>query len=520
MDPPISTTPAANLLPCFAKPDHSAADFCPADYFAALSSVDRSIRSLIDGHDKATSVANKSIISRVDEDSAIADDDHNESAALAFLCSGLPHYEGPAPIFYDDLSTSLEAYCRVHPAADPELIAAAEERIPDDSWDIPRPPLVRSAAALVSPLSPQTLAGSPRDAGLSTYEGWIDFEEMLAAVHAALSDDSSDVAYTIGARSETDHMVYYAVESDRGSAVDQNDESERWAVQIPKPAVPQGVFESEIISLAYVNEHAELPVSQILAYDFSPSNVVGVPYAIVSVVPGDSLADHWHSLLPRQKRKVLDQIADYAVQLSTLQFPLIGSLVAGDGKLEIGPLLDVRQSEPGYAQLSPTKDGQHRYGPFSTTTAYYHAMINASIDALRALYRPHSPISMNCSHAGFGEPSLDQIELEAYATFVDRFVVTKYDQGPFVLMPESLDLHHFNFDRRTCRLLGLVDWTYSSVRPFTTLIQPPSFTFDDTPRWEPHLLQARMAYRRNLVRYRQWFMSGLQKRAWAAACDL
>ncbi|KAJ2004685.1 hypothetical protein GGI04_002529, partial [Coemansia thaxteri] len=186
--------------------------------------------------------------------------------------------------------------------------------------------------------------------------------------------------------------------------------------------------------------------------------------------------------------------------------------------LEIGPLLDVRQSEPGYAQLSPTKDGQHRYGPFSTTTAYYHAMINASIDALRALYRPHSPISMNCSHAGFGEPSLDQIELEAYATFVDRFVVTKYDQGPFVLMPESLDLHHFNFDRRTCRLLGLVDWTYSSVRPFTTLIQPPSFTFDDTPRWEPHLLQARMAYRRNLVRYRQWFMSGLQKRAWAAAC--
>ncbi|KAJ1894146.1 hypothetical protein LPJ71_007038, partial [Coemansia sp. S17] len=133
-------------------------------------------------------------------------------------------------------------------------------------------------------------------------------------------------------------------------------------------------------------------------------------------------------------------------------------------------------------------------------------MIAASLDALKVLE----------SDDGSSEPSLDQIELETYSLLADRFVVSKYDNGPFVLMPESFDLHHFVFDRRTCRLTGVIDWTYSSVRPFVTLVQPPSFTFDDTPRWEPHLLNARMSYRRNLVRYRQWFMSGLQKRAWAA----
>ncbi|KAJ2906655.1 hypothetical protein GGI21_004016 [Coemansia aciculifera] len=258
--------------------------------------------------------------------------------------------------------------------------------------------------------------------------------------------------------------------------------------------------------MAYINEHSKLPVAQILAYDFSPSNPVGVPYAIVTRLPGEPLAAHWHSLKSRQKRKVLDQIADFVVQLSELQFPHIGSLIAGDQELVIGPLLDARQNEPAYC----TRRSEHVfYGPFSTTTAYYRAMIAASVDALETLEH-------NKKSDGNSEPALlDRIELEAYASFVDRFVVAKYDHGPFVLMPESFDLHHFLFDRQTCRLTGLVDWTYSSVRPYVTLIQPPAFTFDDTPRWEPHLLNARLAFRRNLVRYRQWFMSGLQKHAWA-----
>ncbi|KAJ2072355.1 hypothetical protein GGH13_002740 [Coemansia sp. S155-1] len=524
-------------------------DYNTADYLDAFSSIDRSIRDLIDGHQPVRSACRESHKAKVSHASAllsvkrstsrtsfpspvsprkppatpsapprpVGDDDEggDEAAAVAFLCSGLPHYEGPTPIYYSNLNTALDAYysaTRNHLRLDDFGTTFAteedgeEEHVPEAAWDIPRPPRPSTAAVASSLLSPQTLAGSPRDAGLSTYEGWIDFEELHSAVNAALltSDDDPSTAYSIGRRAETDYMVFYAIDSKTSRPIDTADDSADggWAVQIPKPSVPQDVFESEIISLAYVGENTKLPVAQVLAYDFSSINPVGVPYAIVSRMPGESLAMHWDSLRSRQKRKVLDQIADFIVQLSELQFPLIGSLIAGDGELVIGPLLAARQSEPGYAQSTRLNS----YGPFSTTTAYYHAMITASLDALKILE----------SDDGSSEPSLDQIELETYYLLADRLVVSKYDNGPFVLMPESFDLHHFVFDRRTCRLTGVIDWTYSGVRPFVTLVQPPSFTFDDTPRWEPHLLNARMSYRRNLVRYRQWFMSGLQKRAWAA----
>ncbi|KAJ2351040.1 hypothetical protein GGH92_002051 [Coemansia sp. RSA 2673] len=524
-------------------------DYNTADYLDAFSSIDRSIRDLIDGHQPVRSACRESHKAKVSHASAllsvkrstsrtsfpsplsprkppatppapprpVGDDDEggDEAAAVAFLCSGLPHYEGPTPIYYSNLNTALDAYycaTRNHLRLDDFGATFAteddgeEEHVPEAAWDIPRPPRPSTAAVASSLLSPQTLAGSPRDAGLSTYEGWIDFEELHSAVNAALltSDDDPSTAYSIGRRAETDYMVFYAIDSKTSRPIDTADDSADggWAVQIPKPSVPQDVFESEIISLAYVGENTKLPVAQVLAYDFSSINPVGVPYAIVSRMPGESLAMHWDSLRSRQKRKVLDQIADFIVQLSELQFPLIGSLIAGDGELVIGPLLAARQSEPGYAQSTRLNS----YGPFSTTTAYYHAMITASLDALKILE----------SDDGSSEPSLDRIELETYYLLADRLVVSKYDNGPFVLMPESFDLHHFVFDRRTCRLTGVIDWTYSGVRPFVTLVQPPSFTFDDTPRWEPHLLNARMSYRRNLVRYRQWFMSGLQKRAWAA----
>ncbi|KAJ2463918.1 hypothetical protein GGI03_003550 [Coemansia sp. RSA 2337] len=524
-------------------------DYNTADYLDAFSSIDRSIRDLIDGHQPVRSACRESHKAKVSHASAllsvkrstsrtsfpspvsprkppatpsapprpVGDDDEggDEAAAVAFLCSGLPHYEGPTPIYYSNLNTALDAYysaTRNHLRLDDFGTTFAteedgeEEHVPEAAWDIPRPPRPSTAAVASSLLSPQTLAGSPRDAGLSTYEGWIDFEELHSAVNAALltSDDDPSTAYSIGRRAETDYMVFYAIDSKTSRPIDTADDSADggWAVQIPKPSVPQDVFESEIISLAYVGENTKLPVAQVLAYDFSSINPVGVPYAIVSRMPGESLAMHWDSLRSRQKRKVLDQIADFIVQLSELQFPLIGSLIAGDGELVIGPLLAARQSEPGYAQSTRLNS----YGPFSTTTAYYHAMITASLDALKILE----------SDDGSSEPSLDRIELETYYLLADRLVVSKYDNGPFVLMPESFDLHHFVFDRRTCRLTGVIDWTYSGVRPFVTLVQPPSFTFDDTPRWEPHLLNARMSYRRNLVRYRQWFMSGLQKRAWAA----
>ncbi|KAI8320902.1 hypothetical protein GQ54DRAFT_305184 [Martensiomyces pterosporus] len=521
--------------------------FSTAEYFNAFTDIDRSIRNLIDGSSgsvqssisprgSATSAPLRPLTannkSRIEPSSppespsttgssavafqkpafpessymppgldSIEDDgEDDEAAAVAFLCSGLPHYEGNPPIQYDNLDESLAEFCdKREDAASFGDTLENEEIVSEDAWE----PSAHKATQQQQLWSPQTLNGSPKEAaGLANYEGWIDFDELANIARRVLPIDNTECR--IGRRTETDYMLLYAIDAG-GSA---NDMDKRWHVQIPKPSVPPEVFESEVLSLAYVQQNTDLPVSTVWTYEFTASNSVGVPYAILSSMPGESLSVHWGVLDSREKRKILDQIADAVVQLSELEFPLIGSLVMSDDGATIGPLLDPRQGEAGYSDLDPAvhsvSDSDADCSPDGLPEH------RASKDALDIL-----DCEGQSGDDDYAEPSLDRIELEMYEQFVDRFVIDKYDKGPFVLMPQSFDHHHFLIDRATGRLTGLVDWTYSSIRPLPSLIQPPSFAFDDTPRWEPTRLEARMAYRRNLVRYRQWFKAGLQKRAWA-----
>ncbi|KAJ2077742.1 hypothetical protein H4R24_004947 [Coemansia sp. RSA 988] len=511
----------------------SAPAFSTADYFDAFSSIDRDIRDLIDGCPR--DLATTDWLPYATEDAALGlespvstapsqpppllhiadfskehaalppsldkighDGGDDEEATVAFLCSCLPHYEGSAPIYYDDLDSSLNAYLE-NTWGDDDDALDGEEYVSDSAWDTPEHLLMPSGHDSLP--SPQTIPGLSANANKnSTYEEWINLDELLPIIRDAVAPGRSIAEFSIGKRTETDFMIFYEVDLLPPS-------KPGWLVQIPKHDVPQGVLESEILSVAYVAENTSIPVTRVLAYDFSTANPIGVPYVIMHRMPGEPLADHWVHLGARQKRRVLDQIAEIVVQLSRLSFPAIGSLTIANDSLAIGPLLHARQCENGYMQLdsfSTDSDerGSHRYGPFTSTHAYYHAMIQASLDALQVL--EGYPV---------GESSLSQIELETYASLVNQFVI---NDGCFVLMPESLDFHHFLINPQTCNITAVVDWTFCGTRPLTSLVQPPPFTFDDTPRWEPTRLDDRMAYRRNLVRYRQWFRAGLQKKAWAS----
>ncbi|PIA13841.1 hypothetical protein COEREDRAFT_83208 [Coemansia reversa NRRL 1564] len=511
----------------------SAPAFTTADYFDAFSSIDRNIRDLIDGCPQvpdtadwlpcATETAIHGLespvstapsqllppLSAVDSSKEYAalppslnischDVDDDEEAIVAFLCSCLPHYEGTAPIYYDDLDNSLNAYLESTWGDDDDVLGG-EEHVPDSAWDTSE--LLQTPDKHDFPPSPQTLPGfSINDARIFTYERRIDFDELLLVIRDAVAPDKDVTDFRVGQLKETDFMLLYEVALVSESVLG-------WVVQIPKHDVPQGVLESEVLSVAYVGENTSIPVSDVLAYNFSADNPIGVPYVILQRMAGEPLSDHWTHLGARQKRKVLDHIAEIVVQLSRLTFPAIGSLIIANGSLAIGPLLHARQCENGYVQLDTIITGSnqsatHRYGPFTSTCTYYHAMIRASLDALQLLEEFTAT-----------EPSLSQIELETYASLVDQFVV---NDDCFVLMPESLDFHHFLIDPQTCNITAVVDWTFCGTRPLTSLVQPPPFTFDDTPRWEPTRLDARLAYRRNLVRYRQWFKAGLQKKAWAS----
>ncbi|KAJ2857694.1 hypothetical protein J3B02_000822 [Coemansia erecta] len=474
--------------------------FLAADYYDAFNSVDKNIRILMDAPSDSDSQKTRDSHMTLPKDHQQIqppcldgiDVDDEEEATVAFLCSGLPHYEGPAAINYSSLRIALDGYVQGMrrggaSAAYYDSDEDDEEYVAETAWeDDGRRQL----------LSPLTLAETPRDHGLSAYEGWIDFEQLAAVAAQSLGIDSMQCR--VGQRHETEYMLFYEI-------IETAAGDDSWIAQIPKPTVAAGVFESEIITMAYVAENSSISVPMVFASDFTSLNSVGVPYAITSRIQGDSLGKHWHQLNSRAKRKVLDQIADIVVQLSQMRLPMVGSLIGRNGELVVGPLLEPRQSEFGYAQPDSHAISRHS-GPFSSAAEYFRAMIQASLDALDV-------IEGGDRHQG--EPSMDRIELSTYMEFALEFGSTPGSDS-FALMPRCLDLHNFLINPGTWQITGVVDWTFSGSRPLSTVVQPPAFTFDDSPRWEPVGLEMRLRYRRNLVRYRRWFMAGVRKKAWAA----
>ncbi|KAJ1892278.1 hypothetical protein LPJ66_006439, partial [Kickxella alabastrina] len=364
-------------------------DFCTADYFEALSSVDRNIRDLIatqqvQPHKRSTifqlppfplSPPTPTLtLTITNEIAAEAEAEEEEEAMVAFLCSGLPHYEGTRPVNYD----SLEGHDNRDNSSDSDNGSKAEDEEEVGEWEGGWEP---------EPEPEPVAAGAGADAAVAALEGWVDFDELRLAVCAALQlTGGCRIGHGPQGRWETEYMLFYDI--DTGTA----GEEERMAVQMAKPGVSAEAFGSEILTLAYIGEKSALPVPRVLHAELSGTSCgrVGAAYAVVTVVEGEGLAPYWHRWGGKERRQVLDQIALLAVGLSELQLPTIGALVADSngGGVVVGPVLDRRMGEPGYAGSGPDM------GPFATALEFHRAMVYASLGR-----------SQNCRQ--------DRVELEA-----------------------------------------------------------------------------------------------------------
>ena len=80
---------------------------------------------------------------------------------------------------------------------------------------------------------------------------------------------------------------------------------------------------SEIRTVEYVSRHTSIPIPRIYSYDVDPSNPFGAPYMLMEEVQGHAI--HVLPRVPEQyMRHVYRQIAKIVLQLSKIQFPLIG----------------------------------------------------------------------------------------------------------------------------------------------------------------------------------------------------
>ena len=172
---------------------------------------------------------------------------------------------------------------------------------------------------------------------------------------------------TVGERLGGDFNILFHLHFEDGTT---------WLARFPLPKYPAIRLKSEIATMKYVQQHSNIPVPEVYAYDSNPDNPVGVPYILMSKLPGSNLAPKWEDLNDIGKRKVLGQIADLMMELSSHRFPKIGSLLSSElDEYHVDQLVTFYTVDRG------TYDLTFNHGPYSMSSEFYLAMANVNLIA-------------------------------------------------------------------------------------------------------------------------------------------
>lgn len=226
-----------------------------------------------------------------------------------------------------------------------------------------------------------------------------------------------------------------------GSAAPMQVVSQELVFESPK--YKQHITESEIATMKYVRQHTTIPVPEVYGYDTGTDNPARSPYILMECIRGWRTPAKLGDLSEDALRKVLDQLADVLVQLSTLQFPKIGYLHTDDAsEYRIDSMLDRRGK---------------RVGPFSTAADYYRWRAN------QPLNRSNESL-LDLQDALF-HSYLYQLSLPFLSSGIRN-------EGPFPLAHNDLGVHNALFDE-DWKLVGVIDWSGACVVPWESFAQFP-----------------------------------------------
>ncbi|KAL2016248.1 hypothetical protein VTK56DRAFT_4024 [Thermocarpiscus australiensis] len=287
---------------------------------------------------------------------------------------------------------------------------------------------------------------------------------------------------------------------------------EEWLVRFPigpKVRHADEKVEAEVMTLKLLRERTDIPVPEVRAWGLAADNEFGIgPFIIMSVIQGvklETILDPDDNTLradlaPGVLESIYRQIARFMLQLSSLDFPRIGSL----SKTSLTEMAD-----PAYAAAINSRPftwrshetlvlgGVDTYCPKATTfssTADYYAYV-AEAD-LRQLHQQPSAVDDDT------DAREKLVHLEVFKAITPRHVVDKYNNGPFKFMCDDFGPANMIVNNeRDLKIVGVIDWEFSWAAPVELfwspprwlLLRAPNYWFDDESDRE---IEAR--YHRNL----------------------
>ena len=217
----------------------------------------------------------------------------------------------------------------------------------------------------------------------------------------------------------------------------------RWMARIRLPPTNQEanrLVQGEVDCMKLVRELTSVPVPEIYGYS-ADTDLIGAPFILMESLQGNAAVDLNNRLIhPEHKSSFYRSLAEYQVEISSITFPKIGSLIRKpDGTYDVGPLLKLG-------------------GPFSTATDYLQAWAKCT-----PFYGGTNGLKEMCGVYG------DEI-LSGVLGFPQRVSelagrIAVRDHGPFPLIHP--DFFHSNIIvDDNWKVLGVIDWEYAQSAPW------------------------------------------------------
>lgn len=204
--------------------------------------------------------------------------------------------------------------------------------------------------------------------------------------------------------------------------------------------------EAEVGCIHFLRQKTKIPVPQVLYYD-SVGEEIGHEYIVMTKIPGTCLEDEWKSFHWKQKMEVLDQLADYVIQMKQQRSKHIGSLYFK--KKVTNHLFDewVESEEFGDLVVSDTTD----CGLFPDFTSYMKQMLQNYINRVVNKPERHGSLKDFLPQAKHLLDHMEQILKEANDTTV--------------ISLSHKDLTFRNIIVDGTKITGIIDWEWGGFFP-------------------------------------------------------
>lgn len=228
----------------------------------------------------------------------------------------------------------------------------------------------------------------------------------------------------------------------------------------PPSALQDYILESEIATLK-VLEKTSLPTPKVWGWMTGEGSLAGVSYIFMQYMPGKVL--DWSSIDEQGKKKVIDQLADYYIELQKHEFDGMDCLHQVGTKW-VGPF--ARECLTDFR--GPSRE-MRLLGPFEHIQDYYRACIGLLLDLIyrEEIYVDRS-VDVFLMYTFLYNliprlyPSNPQGEDEEEATTVGKFYLKHADDKGFHILVDE-----------NSNITGLIDWEWSFTAPALLAFNSP-----------------------------------------------